>query len=69
MEQLQQILKLIDEEHHNKDKPHILLGDLNSLTKSDYKDSLWDTLQYYWTTREWGNLSTDVTDRLFKGEG
>jgi len=60
-------LKFI-EEHHTKDTPHLLIGDMNSLNKTDYTDSLWDTLQYYWSTRAWGNLSTQVTDRL-KEEG
>jgi endonuclease/exonuclease/phosphatase family metal-dependent hydrolase len=61
--QLEQIMALI-EQHGNTNKPHLLVGDLNSLSRTDYSEEIWQELGIYRQQQRWEPPLSQVTDRL-----
>jgi len=59
VEQLKEMLSLIDRE-----KPHILMGDFNSLKKNDYTEEVWNVLTDIPKRNNWELPISDLTDSL-----
>ena len=57
--QLKEMLSLIDRE-----KPHILMGDFNSLKKNDYTEEVWNVLTEIRKKNNWELPISDLTDSL-----
>jgi hypothetical protein len=49
-----------------KEKPHFVIGDLNSLRRADYTDEAWDKMAAIRAEGQWEEPLTFVTDTMMK---
>eukprot|EP00005_Dracoamoeba_jomungandri_P011224 CAMPEP_0174268694 /NCGR_PEP_ID=MMETSP0439-20130205/38315_1 /TAXON_ID=0 /ORGANISM="Stereomyxa ramosa, Strain Chinc5" /LENGTH=309 /DNA_ID=CAMNT_0015357023 /DNA_START=143 /DNA_END=1072 /DNA_ORIENTATION=+ len=59
-----QVGKILKSINKNGEDKHILMGDFNSLKRSDYNDKQWQRLISYNTEREWEPPSSDIISFL-----